>query len=317
MIAGIHHIGVAVRDLDAAVAFYAAAFDFREKLRFDLPDTAEVRAMLGLSRVGGRAAMVGARNAMIELFQFDDAAERASVPPANQAGIGHFCVQGARMPELAGRFAAAGGVFHAPPTDLGADILYAYPRDPGGNIVELESIPEAAGETGMWIAHLSIATANIDRAVSFYEQLTGATARRSARIGPNPKIDALTGLADVEVSGAWLDVGNAQLELWQYHRPATGSLLPRAASDEGYSHIAFEVDDLPSERRRLEQMGMVFAGDPIAYAGAAATYGRDPDGNVVELIEFKDRGRRLSIQCLPDPGIVPRVEAARARGKAA
>jgi catechol 2,3-dioxygenase-like lactoylglutathione lyase family enzyme len=221
------------------------------------------------------------------------------------------------MAEVVVRMQRAGGRFPAEPTDLGADILYAYPRDPDRNVIELEGLPIPPQSAPAWAAHVSITTPDIDRAVGFYERLTGATARRSGRLGPNPKIDQVTGLEGAEVSGAWLALGNVQLEFWQYHQPVpSGSDINRSISDPGYSHFAFEVDDLAADRARAEEIGMVFQGEPITMGGISATYGRDPDGIVVEFIQFRDEDRALSIAAFPDPEIVPRVEKARLEARA-
>jgi catechol 2,3-dioxygenase-like lactoylglutathione lyase family enzyme len=317
MIVGIHHLGLVVPNFERAIAFYEAAFGLEERLRFPIENRPDTQAMLALPSVQGKAALLAAPNMLLEIFEFAGASSAEENRPVNKAGIGHFCVQGAEAGEFAGRFREAGGRFHAPQTDLGGTILYAYPRDGDGNVVELESIPEAKSEPGQWIGHVSIATPDLDRAVRFYEQLSGATARRSSRLGPNPKIDLLTGLRNVEVTGAWLDLGNAQLELWQYHEPATTpATLPTQANDIGYTHIAFEVDDVFAERSRLSELNVAFQGEPIRRNGVDATYGRDPDGNMFELISFHGPGTRLSLKSLKDIDIVPRVEAAlrQARG---
>ena len=312
MIVGIHHIGVSVESLARSTAFYGEAFGFEELVRFDLRDDQAGRAMLQLPFIKGEAAMLRAPNMIIEAFEFAGARRREFDRPVNEPGITHFCLQTPRIVEAASRMTAAGGRFCAEPTDLGADILYAYPRDPDGNVIELECLPGLAEKLPTWAAHVSITTPDIDRAVGFYERLTGATARRSGRLGPNPKIDHVTNLNGAEVSGAWMHVGNVQLEFWQYHQPAALNLdHGRLVSDPGYSHFAFEVDDLAGERARAERLGMVFQGEPIAMGGITATYGRDPDGIVVEFIQFDGTDRRLSIGGFPDPGIVARVEEAR------
>jgi catechol 2,3-dioxygenase-like lactoylglutathione lyase family enzyme len=313
MIVGIHHIGVSVENLHRSAAFYEAAFGFEEVLRFDLRDDPAGRAMLQLPAIAGRAAMLRGPNMIVEAFEFADSKRQRDVDrPVNEPGITHFCLQVACMPETRSRMEAAGGRFESEPTDLGADIVYAYPRDPDGNVVELECLAAAAEAEPVWAAHVSITTPDLDRSAAFYEALSGVTARRSGRLGPNPKIDHLTRLDGAEVSGAWLQVGNLQLELWQYHRPAArGVDRDRALSDPGYSHFAFEVDDLAGERARAERLGMVFQGDPISAGGMSATYGRDPDGNVIELVRFGDAASRLSTAAFPDPGIVGRVERSR------
>jgi catechol 2,3-dioxygenase-like lactoylglutathione lyase family enzyme len=312
MIVGIHHIGVSVESLDRSTAFYEEAFAFEELVRFDLRDDPAGRTMLQLPFIKGQAAMLRAPNMIIEAFEFAGARKRGFDRPVNEPGITHFCMQTSSMAEAASRMRAAGGRFSAEPTDLGGDILYAYPRDPDGNVIELESLPSAAETLPSWAAHVSITTPDIDRAVEFYERLTGATARRSGRLGPNPKIDQVTDLCGAEVSGAWIQVGNVQLEFWQYHQPAALNLdRGRSISDAGYSHFAFEVEDLARERLRAEGLGMVFQGEPITMGGITATYGRDPDGTVVEFIQFDGADRRLAIDGFPDPGIVARVEEAR------
>jgi catechol 2,3-dioxygenase-like lactoylglutathione lyase family enzyme len=318
MIVGLHHLGVSVESLERAISFYASAFGFEEVSRFPLKDNPAGRAMLQLPSIAGNAAMLRSPNMILEVFEFEGAKSRHFDRPVNEPGITHFCLQTSDMAGAASRLTAAGGRFPSEPTDLGADILYAYPRDPDRNVIELECLPVVSETAPVWGAHVSITTPDIDRAVDFYERLTGGTARRSGRLGPNPKIDQVTNLEGAEVTGAWLPVGNVQLEFWQYHKPAAADVdKGRLISDAGYSHFAFEVEDLPGERARAEQLGMVFQGEPISMGGISATYGRDPDGNVVEFIEFRGADRALSVAAFPDPGIVARVEQARllARGQ--
>jgi catechol 2,3-dioxygenase-like lactoylglutathione lyase family enzyme len=314
MILGIHHVGVSVSDLDRACAFYSAAFGFKETRRFALTDEPNARVMLQLPEIAGTAAFLSGPNMILEVFEFDRPVprERRTERPVILPGITHFCVQSTDVASAEERFSAAGGRFHARSTDLGGDILYAYPRDPDGNVIELETLPHA-GEEGCWLAHVSITTPDIDQAVAFYEKLTGATARRLRKVGPNPKVDHLTGITGVQASGAWLRVGNTQLELWQYLSPSHHSRLEdRRLCDPGYSHFAFEVRDVHEARAFGESIGMRFQGEPIEGDGVTATYGRDPDRNIVEMIAFDQGARRFAISALPDPGIVERVERHRA-----
>ena len=49
------------------------------------------------------------------------------------------------------------------------------------------------------------------------------------------------------------------------------------------------MKDIDEEHKRLSEAGMRFHCPPIdAGKGLRATYGRDPDGNVVELLEVLD-----------------------------
>jgi len=190
MIVGLHHIGVSVESLERSTAFYEAAFGFEEINRFPLRDDAAGRAMLQLPAIAGSAAMLRAPNMIVEVFEFADAKRRAADRPVNEPGITHFCLQTPSMGELAARMEAAGGRFASEPTDLGADILYAYPRDPDRNVIELECLSAAAETSAVWAAHVSITTPDIDRAVRFYERLTGATARARRRPRSAPSLRA-------------------------------------------------------------------------------------------------------------------------------
>ena len=48
---------------------------------------------------------------------------------------------------------------------------------------------------------------------------------------------------------------------------------------------------LAAEHARLSAAGMTFVGPPVDFGEAAAIYGRDPFGNVVELYELKTPDR--------------------------
>ena len=83
------------------------------------------------------------------------------------------------------------------------------------------------------------------------------------------------------------DSGNSYLELFQFispeGRPAEAN---RPICNPGVTHICLIVDDAWAEYERLSKAGMVFHCPPQdAGSVGAATYGRDPDGNIVELLQ--------------------------------
>ena len=57
----------------------------------------------------------------------------------------------------------------------------------------------------------------------------------------------------------------------------------RPVCDHGFTHIALLVTDMDAEYERLTAAGMRFHCPPGG--NTRAIYGRDPDGNVVELME--------------------------------
>ena len=85
----------------------------------------------------------------------------------------------------------------------------------------------------------------------------------------------------------FLGFTGAGIEIFQFRSPdiaASPSL--RSVAKPGFSHICFEVDDCVAEYARLTEAGMRFHAPPFTMlSGGVFTYGRDPDGNVVELFQ--------------------------------
>jgi catechol 2,3-dioxygenase-like lactoylglutathione lyase family enzyme len=136
--------------------------------------------------------------------------------------------------------------------------------------------------------HASITTPDRDRLVAFYRDLLGfEVVRQSEWAGGNPMADAIYDLKDSAVKMAMLRTANAYLEVFQFENPKgrTGA-LDRPVCDAGVTHICLTVTDIEGEYARLSAAGMRFHCPPQAAPGVgAATYGRDPDGNIVELIQ--------------------------------
>lgn len=200
------------------------------------------------------------------------------------AGVTHVCIQSGRLGTVADALAAEGWVPLGEETDLGGAIRYQYWRDREGLIVEAESVPDAdpSGADRCWLAHVAVATPDLERLVAFYARLTGTTPRRSARLGPSAKIDRLTGFAGTEVSGAWLPAGAIDLEFWTYHSPPT---TPRDdTAGAGYGAIRFAVDDLATARAALAAAGVAYSTDDTGCVS-----GRDPDDNRFDIVAATGR----------------------------
>jgi catechol 2,3-dioxygenase len=60
-------------------------------------------------------------------------------------------------------------------------------------------------------------------------------------------------------------------------------------------HFAFAIDlnDYESEKQRLEQLGCRVTTAEHAWVGWRSLYVRDPEGNVVELVCFDERARKV------------------------
>ena len=80
---------------------------------------------------------------------------------------------------------------------------------------------------------------------------------------------------------------------------------PRQPYHRGYTHFALDVVDIDAEYQRLSENGMTFHAPPPSreeMGGSAlrAIYGRDPDGNIIELQEIVDPDRvRFTLESTP------------------
>lgn len=149
------------------------------------------------------------------------------------------------------------------------------------------------------IHHTAISTGDIDRSLRFYKDLLGfEEVFNFAWQAGNTLIDSITGLQDSAAHVVMLRAGNACVELFQYAAPEPQTGDPRRpVCDHGITHLCLEVSDVEHEYERLKAAGMHFHCPPQrAGSGLRATYGRDPDGNVVELLEVVEAtDRRLSV----------------------
>ena len=138
------------------------------------------------------------------------------------------------------------------------------------------------------INHVAISTADIERLAAFYCDLLGfeEVFKLNWEVG-NRALDSITGLRDSSARIVMLRNGNACLELFEYHTPTPRpGQIDRPVCDHGITHLCLQVSDIEQEYARLHAAGMVFHCPPDTVGGGIwATYGRDPDGNVVELLE--------------------------------
>lgn len=299
MIRGVHHIGLCVTDLEAAVRGYGGVAGFSEVLRTQAVNGAPCSVLL-------RGA-----NGFLELSPSSRNQDKLAEPPAvNDAGITHFCGQGQSIETVIDALAAAGFSFPQRPVDLGTGFLYAYGRSPDGAVIEAEGAPFARQPCASWIGHAAFATPDLKRLCGFYAELLGWTESYSPRLRNNLKYDLVTGLRDVDVLAGWARGGNISLEFWQYLHPATTpQTAPRPPGRVGYSHIGFEVESLEETVLRAVGLGASVVADAKAEEHARVSWLRDPDGNAIKLIEWTDRQAPWALSALAYPDILAAVSA--------
>ena len=143
------------------------------------------------------------------------------------------------------------------------------------------------------VHHVAIATADLDRLRDFYCTHLGMEQVGEAEWEDQPEMDAIVGLAHSAAKVCLLRAGNFALELFQYAAPKSeGGEQNRPVNLPGITHFAFAVHDLEAEYERLSAVGVRFHGPPPSRdispedMAVRAVYGRDPDGNMFELLEL-------------------------------
>ena len=158
------------------------------------------------------------------------------------------------------------------------------------------------------VHHVAVATRDMEPMLMFYRDVLGFQVVADYRWAPgNSVADAVTGLADCAARHVMFVMGNAYVELFQFESPLPAAGDPcRRVCDPGFTHFALDVTDIDAEYARLVAAGMLFHTRPrTVFDGVRATYGRDPDGNVIELQEVLDPRHRIALapfQVRPVPG---------------
>lgn len=144
--------------------------------------------------------------------------------------------------------------------------------------------------------HTNIVTADPERLAAFYVDVFGCE-----RSGPDRNLEGDwiargTGLPGARIHGFHLRVpGHGEngptLELF-----STNDLtdrVPAIVNRPGLMHIAFEVDDFEGTLERLLAAGGEKLGEPVearveGVGVADFVYTRDPEGNIVELLRWRE-----------------------------
>lgn len=147
--------------------------------------------------------------------------------------------------------------------------------------------------------HVGIAVTDLTAMLTFYRDLMGfELVAEGAWASGSRRHDALTGLENSAASYRVLRCGHTYLELFAYSSPPPRAGDPnRPVSDAGITHLCLAVDDIEREYARLSAAGVRFHTEPGPPGGMRATYGRDPEGNVFELIQFTDPAHPFRFLC--------------------
>ena len=138
------------------------------------------------------------------------------------------------------------------------------------------------------VRHFGIVVQDMEKSLHFYRDLLGLRIKRDMQ-EEGEFIDTILGLQKVKVHTVKMvsDNGDTLVELLEYASHKGEKRENYEIFDLGASHVAFTVENIDQEYRRLRREGISFTCEPqVSPDGKAkVTFCFDPDGVPVELVE--------------------------------
>ncbi len=136
--------------------------------------------------------------------------------------------------------------------------------------------------------HVGISVASLDKSIAFYREMFGMEPLGEPFPFGGEQFSEIMDIPGVQGRMCMIAKGNLWLELFEFSKPvgkAKDSNYP--VSDRGYSHFGFTVDDIDAVYDRLNAAGVRMHSPIQTFVGGGmrATYCRDPDGNVFEIMQ--------------------------------
>jgi catechol 2,3-dioxygenase-like lactoylglutathione lyase family enzyme len=308
-------VGITVRDLDRAVAFYTDVLEFQLRGEWDVAgdDYEHLYGVFG-ARVRIVRLELGAES--IELMEFVAPRGGRTAPAdsrSNDRWFQHVAIIVADMDRAYARLREH-GVEHAstgpqrlPDWNAAAGGIEAfYFRDPDGNHLEVLEFPPGKGDPRwqsderlfLGVDHTAIVVASTDDSVRWYRDTLGMTVVGAAEnYGPEQeRLNNVFG-ARLRITALRAERGIG-VELLEYLAPRTGRPMPidTRANDDWHWHVNFARDSL-SDVDSVLHASSGTVGSPVyvspgvvalvspARLGRAALMARDPDGHAAVIWE--------------------------------
>jgi catechol 2,3-dioxygenase-like lactoylglutathione lyase family enzyme len=299
-----------VRDIDLTYAFYRELMGFRVKLSDMTTYMEEMTPIIG-ALVELRALMAAnlRGGAVIELIEHVSTRPMEPPQPVQWGDLGYLelGLKVFNLDKLYLDLKSRGVEFLTSVRSMelseGGRERYAYLRDPDGLLLQL--VEEKGGKKPAvgGVRHVAIGVRDIEQARSFYRDLLGFSEVLHEFKGRIPELDAVTGGKEMElvVLGQHLEeaslfdsvLDRAILKL--VHTPGyRGKTIyeGRRWGDVGLMEMAFDVRDLAGTINGLIAAGAELYHPPTHVDMGSGTMGsfsyiKDPEGNVVEMVEVE------------------------------
>jgi catechol 2,3-dioxygenase-like lactoylglutathione lyase family enzyme len=140
------------------------------------------------------------------------------------------------------------------------------------------------------VHHPALAVPDMQKALDFYCGVLGFELCMQADIpsGIAP-MNAAFGIDDAGCKVRMIKKGNSCIELFEFNSSEEGD-PNRPVHRQGITHFALASDDPEADFERLQQAGVAFNTPLFGATPSRFAYGRDPFGNVIELLEHDPSG---------------------------
>ncbi len=134
------------------------------------------------------------------------------------------------------------------------------------------------------VHHIALSVPSLELAKAFYVDKLGFELVDEDHVPPSKTGDQLTQLHNADCHLMMIKAGNVFFEVFEFHSPKPEEQNMRPVCDHGYTHMAFEVEDIGAAYTFLEDAGVIWNSEPVeSIEGYFMTYGRDPFGNMIEI----------------------------------
>jgi glyoxylase I family protein len=140
---------------------------------------------------------------------------------------------------------------------------------------------------GTEFLHVGISVKDLEKTVLFFRDVMGMEEEYRA-VNEGERISRVVGVDNAYMDVCVLRKGAVRIELLEYKNGQAKSVTGYKPQDEpGLAHIAFIVDDVVAEYKRLKSLGYEGYAPPMVARenGPKITYIKGPDNVIIELFQ--------------------------------
>jgi len=314
MIEAFQHVGIGVTDIDRSYDFYKNIIGFSIKLNDHEEEMEQMVPIIGsLCRMRVIMAMNLSGGGAVELVQHTGSEPRLLPRSLRWGDTGYLAmgVKAYRLTELIERLEKKGATFITPviTTEIsqGGAWNSIYLRDPDGLTVELLETAELRASGGKprvgGFSHVVVGVSDMDRSIEFYSSIVGYDVKVLDTEGHPAEMEAVTGGESVRTvtlkrsrrSRSVMPLEGGMIKLVQAGFKGKSIFEGRRWGDVGIMEMALDVIDIDESYSQAVDGGAEPFCKPTRIdmgQGSAGTFAyiKDPDGNIVEMVEVEKLG---------------------------